>query len=291
MNKAGRKKFFHKIRHKYRLVILREDSLEEKASFRLSRMNVLMMVSGLTVLLSSFVFLLIAYTPLKIYVPGYADYDMRKDIINLSLQTDSLQKQIDLRDKYLENFKKVLTGDIGEYSKSPGNIRDTVDLSKSPDLFKISKEDSTLRHEFENTDQYNLLYQEENKNEDPLRNIAFFPPVAGIITEKFDRNKGHFAIDFATSPNVGVKATLDGTVIEASWNINTGYVIILQHKDNLISIYKHNSALLQKVGKFVRAGEVIAIVGDTGELSNGPHLHFELWSDGQPLNPEEYIAF
>lgn len=291
MNKAGRKKLFHKIRHKYRLVILREDSLEEKASFKLSRMNVLMMVSGLTILLSSFVFLLIAYTPLKIYVPGYADYDLRKDFINLSLQTDSLQKQIDLRDKYLENFKKVLIGDVGEYSKSPGSDRDTIALSKNTDLFKISKEDSALRNEFENTDQYNLLYQEENKSDDPLRNIAFFPPVAGVITEKFDRNKGHFAIDFATSPNVGVKATLDGTVIEASWNINTGYVIILQHKDNLISIYKHNSALLQKVGKFVRAGEVIAIVGDTGELSNGPHLHFELWLDGQPLNPEEYIAF
>ena len=291
MNKAGRKKFFHKIRHKYRLVILREDSLEEKASFRLSRMNVLMMVSGLTVLLSSFVFLLIAYTPLKIYVPGYADYDMRKDIINLSLQTDSLQKQIELRDKYLENFKKVLIGDVKEYSKSPGNPKDTIDLSNNPNLFKISKDDSALRREFENNDQYNLLYQEESKNEDPLKNIAFFPPVAGIITERFDRNKGHFAIDFATSPNVGVKATLDGTVIEASWNINTGYVIILQHKDNLISIYKHNSALLQKVGKFVRAGEVIAIVGDTGELSSGPHLHFELWLDGQPLNPEEYIAF
>ena len=291
MNKAGRKKIFHKIRHKYRLVILREDSLEEKASFKLSRMNVLMMVSGLTVLLSSFVFLLIAYTPLKIYVPGYADYDMRKDIINLSLQTDSLQKQIDLRDKYLENFKKVLSGDVGEYSKSAENVKDTASISKASNLFKINKEDSALRKEFENTDQYNLLYQEENKNEDPLRNIAFFPPVTGVITEKFDRNKGHFAIDFATSPNVGVKATLDGTVIEASWNISTGYEIILQHKDNLISIYKHNSALLQKVGKFVRAGEVIAIVGDTGELSSGPHLHFELWLDGQPLNPEEYIAF
>jgi murein DD-endopeptidase MepM/ murein hydrolase activator NlpD len=291
MNKPVRKKLFHKIRHKYRLVILREDSLEEKASFKLSRMNVLMMVSGLTILLSSFVFLLIAYTPLKIYVPGYADYDMRKDIINLSLQTDSLQKQIELRDKYLENFKKILNGDVGEYSKSPENIKDTIDNSSPPDLFKISKQDSALRQEYENTDQYNLLYQEESKNEDPLRNIVFFPPVAGVITEKFDRNKGHFAVDFATSPNVGVKATLDGTVIEASWNINTGYVIILQHKDNLISIYKHNSALLQKVGKFVRAGEVIAIVGDTGELSTGPHLHFELWLDGQPLNPEEYIAF
>lgn len=291
MNKAGGKKLFHKIRHKYRLVILREDSLEEKASFKLSRMNVLMMVSGLTILLSSFVFLLIAYTPLKIYVPGYADYDMRKDIINLSLTTDSLQKQIDLRDKFLENFKKLLIGDVAEYSKSPGKNLDTGNLSKSPDLFKISKDDSALRQEFENPDQYNLLYQEEIKNDDPLRNIAFFPPVAGVITEKFDRNKGHFAIDFATSPNVGVKATLDGTVIEASWNINTGYVIILQHKDNLISIYKHNSALLQKVGKFVRAGELIAIVGDTGELSTGPHLHFELWLDGQPLNPEEYVAF
>jgi murein DD-endopeptidase MepM/ murein hydrolase activator NlpD len=291
MSKAGRKKFFHKIRHKYRLVILREDSLEEKASFRLSRMNVLMMVSGLTVLLSSFVFLLIAYTPLKIYVPGYADYDMRKDIIKLSLQTDSLQKQIDLRDKYVENFKKIIIGDVGEYAKGPDNIIDSIDPTNSPDLFKVSKEDSALRQEFENADQYNLLYQEEIKNEDPLKNIAFFPPVAGLITERFDRNKGHFAIDFATSPHVGVKATLDGTVIEASWNINTGYVIILQHKDNLISIYKHNSALLQKVGKFVRAGEVIAIVGDTGEMSSGPHLHFELWLDGQPLNPEEYIAF
>jgi len=291
MNKPGKKKIFHKIRHKYRLVILREDSLEEKASFKLSGMNVLMMVSGLTVLLSSFVFLLIAYTPLKIYVPGYADYDMRKDIINLSLQTDSLQKEIDLRDKYLENFKKVLSGDVQEYSKIPEDNKQVAKESKNPDLFKINKEDSALRQEYENADQYNLLYEEENKNDDPLKNIAFFPPVAGIVTERFNRNTGHFATDFATSPNVGVKATLDGTVIEASWNINTGYVIILQHKDNLISIYKHNSALLQKVGKFVRAGEVIAIVGDTGELSSGPHLHFELWYDGQPLNPEEYIAF
>jgi murein DD-endopeptidase MepM/ murein hydrolase activator NlpD len=291
MSKGGRKKFLHKFKHKYRFVILREDSLEEKASFKLSRLNVLMIVSMLAILLSALVFFLIAYTPLKIYVPGYTDYSMRKDIIEVSVKADSLEHELELKEKYLQNIRNILQGDVQQYAKTSDKKLDSVPITSDADLFKISKDDSLFRKQVEDEDQFNLLYQETTSEDNILKNTAFFPPVNGVITEKFDRDKGHFGVDFAAPQDVGIKATLDGMVVEASWNISTGYVIIIQHKNNLISIYKHNSVLLKKIGKFVRAGEVIAIIGETGEFSHGPHLHFELWYEGNPLNPEEYVAF
>jgi murein DD-endopeptidase MepM/ murein hydrolase activator NlpD len=291
MNKGSKKGFLQKFKHKYRFVILQEDSLEEKASFKLSPLNVAIIISLLTVLLSTLVFILIAYTPLKVYVPGYTDFNMRKDIIDLSIRADSLEKALTMKDKYLENIKKILIGDVEQFGQSANKKPDTFYMDQDVDLFKISKDDSVFRKQLEEEDQFNLLYQEESSDKNNLKNIVFFPPVDGIVTEKFNRDNGHFGIDFAAAPDVGVKATLDGMVVEANWNINTGYVIIIQHNNNLLSIYKHNSVLLQNIGKFVRAGEVIAIIGETGELSNGPHLHFELWYEGNPLNPEEYISF
>ena len=290
MNKP-KKKLFHKIRHKYRLVVLKEGSLEERISVKLSRLNVIMLLSFFIVIWSVLIFLFVIYTPLKLYIPGYADYNTRKNITELVLKTDSLQDQLELREKYITNIQKILSGQVADYTKSDNMKLDSAKENKTVVTDKISAEEKDLRDEIEEQDQNDVLYQDipgENKG---LKNIVFFPPIRGVITERFSTNTAHYGVDIAASNNTGVKTVLDGTVILANWNISTGNVIIIQHSNNLISVYKHNSVLLKKIGNFVRAGEVIALSGGSGESSNGAHLHFELWYDGNPVNPEEYIAF
>lgn len=290
MNKP-KKKFFHKIRHKYRLVILTEGSLEEKASFKLSRINVIMLISSFIVIWSLLIFWLIAHTPLKLYVPGYADYNTRKYLTELALKTDSLEEQVQMREKYIGNIKKIFSGDIADYSKADNIRPDTAKLSNKEISVKPSKEEEALRMEIEEQDINDVLYQDVTGDKMGLQNTVFFPPIRGVITEKFNSSIGHYGVDIAASNNTGVKAVLEGMVILANWNISTGNVIIIQHSNNLLSVYKHNAVLYKEIGNFVKAGEVIALSGGTGELSAGSHLHFELWYDGNPLNPQEFIAF
>lgn len=290
MNKP-RKKIFHKIRHKYRLVILKEGSLEEKVSVKLSRLNVIMLLSSFIVIWSLLIFLLVIYTPLKLYIPGYADYNTRKYITELALKADSLENQLAIRENYVNNIKKILNGQVADYSKSDNIRLDSVSAAKTIVTDKISEEEQELRQEIEEQDENAVLYQDVPGGSKALKNTVFFPPLRGVITEKFNSGTGHFGVDIAASTSTGVKTVLDGTVILANWNISTGNVIIIQHANNLISVYKHNSVLLKKIGNFVRAGEVIALSGNSGELTSGAHLHFELWNDGKPVNPEEYIAF
>lgn len=280
---APRKKLIHKLKNKYRLVIMNDQTFEEKFSLRLTPMNLFVAASSGILLFTILIMSLFFFTPLKEYVPGYADPDQKRNVAYLILKTDSLEQVIRQRDEYIHNVMGIMQG------KEPIE-RDTVSLKDSligeVDLDKMYENDSMFKAEVEMQNSYAL---KSTKGE--LEHYTFLAPVKGLITEKYNRMQEHFAVDVVARPDEPVKATLDGTVIFASWTPETGHVIGLQHANELISIYKHNAVLLKKVGTFVSAGDAIAIVGNSGELTSGPHLHFELWYKGSAVNPEDYLVF
>jgi murein DD-endopeptidase MepM/ murein hydrolase activator NlpD len=288
MNKPVKKRFLERMRQKYRFVVL-TDKLEEKGSFSLSRVNVLFSISLILLLVTAAVFFLIAKTSLREYIPGYADFDTRQEFANNAMLVDSLEKAIELQYEKNIALMNVLSGDIDEYTKDHYRQKDTISVIQHGKTPEKSEKDSLLRAEFEKEESFNVVFDDESVIDQSIKNILFFPPVRGVITERF--HSEHPAVDIASSPKVGIKAVLEGTVVYSGWNVSTGYSIVIQHKKNLISVYKHNSILLKKIGNFVHAGETIAIIGESGELSQGPHLHFELWYDGYAVDPEKYIAF
>ncbi len=286
------KRWYHKLRNKYRLVLFNDKTFEERFTFRLTRLNVILMVTSLSVLLITITFLLVAYTPLKTYVPGYPDVAQRKELYKLNLQADSLLDNIQMKNRYIENIKRIVSNEaMPEDSAEPTS--DSVHYNNIN--YKTSAEDSLFRLEFENQTKYNL-YSENNQGFRPasasaVQNLNFFKPLDGIITSKFNPKEGHYGIDIVASHNEAVKSVLDGTVILADWTLKTGYVLVIEHDQNLITVYKHNASLLKQEGDLVKAGEPVAIAGDSGELTTGPHLHFELWEKGKPIDPQQYILF
>ena len=282
---SGKKSFRKRLVHKYRLLVLNEDTFEERFSFRLNRLNVFVITvfSALGLILGTT--LLIALTPLREYIPGYASTKLIKQAASLSELTDSLQQRLAANDTYLQSIREVLTGNLKPSALNKDSIIEAVAREVDAQLLAASKEDSLLRERVQQEDKYNPLSDESGQD------FVLFPPVSGVITGTYDPEEKHFAIDVATVKNTPVKATADGTVILAEWNTDTGYVVVLRHKDNLISVYKHNASLSVAQGDLVKSGEVIAASGNTGALTTGPHLHFELWSDGYPINPTNFIDF
>ncbi len=282
-------KWWRWMRNKYRLVILNDETFEEKASLKLSRMNLFVLFSMIFVMFILLFTSLVLFTPIKNYIPGYGDINYRDDLIDLNVKLDSLEVANQQKDAWIQNIVNVLEGNIGsEYTPTIGSItndRDTIDLDK------IVPADSQLRLDMLYESQYALLFNPPDENKETFAMLNFFKPVDGFVSAGFDVKKNHPAIDIVAPEKEPVKSVLNGTVVLADWTIETGYVIAIQHSDNLISFYKHNSVLLKKTGTFVRAGEAIAIIGNSGELTNGPHLHFELWYKGKPLDPEDYIHF
>jgi len=286
--KKEKKKLKERLNDKYRLTIYNDTSFEEVTTIILSRLNIFAYVGIFTILIGIITYLLLLYSPLKIFLPAYQNSELRRTIILNSIRVDSLVNEIALRDKYFENMRNIIEGkeisDI-EKDKDSATHYDEIDFNKS-------KEDSILRQQIENQELYTISAQTETKQSTALNAIHFFAPISkGLITNKFSIKTKHYAVDIVAAPNEGVKAVLDGTVIEAGWHMETGYSMTLQHENNILSLYKHNSALLKQTGDRVNAGEVIAIIGNSGELTTGPHLHFELWHNGVPLNPESYIVF
>lgn len=277
----GAKKLFHK----YRLVILNEDTFEERVSFKLTRLNVFVAVSLSIIVLIIGTTILIAFTPLREYIPGYASPDMRRKTVELTYRADSLENEIRQNRQYFKSIRRMLTGHV-----MPDNEEDSV-VAVSPfdpgDVdFTPSKTDSLLREKVAEEDRYNLLDIAVSKTD-----FSLSPPVKGYVSQEFSIEEKHYGVDIVTEKNMPVKAVADGTVIFSEWTAETGYVMILEHSYGLISVYKHNASLSKKQGEMVKAGEVIAIVGNTGEFTTGPHLHFELWSDGYPMNPTDFISF
>ncbi len=279
------KKIKHKLLNKYRLVVLNEDTFEERFTFKLNRLNVFVFSIISSLLLIALTTLIIAFTPLREYIPGYSSVSLKIKATKLAYQTDSLQQIIAINEQYLTSIKKVLTGDVKTVNFNKDSIIEAAEKYKSGFDLNPSKEDSLLREKVSLEDKYNPLVTNSEIN------FVLFPPVKGTISDKFNVKEKHYAVDVVTSKDAPVKATADGTVIFSEWTAQTGYVIIIEHSNNLISVYKHNSLLLKKQGELVKAGEVIAKVGNTGELSTGPHLHFELWSDGYPIDPTDFIDF
>lgn len=286
MEKENKKKrIIKKLKNKYRLVILNDASFEERFSYRLSPLNLLTLLLTFVVLLIILVSVVIIYTPLRESIPGYTDVSLREDLTSMVFRADSLELELQRNSAYLRNIQGALKGELPLSKDSIYNTNQSISIPENPML--KSKEDSMLREYVEREDSYSLSENPENST----KQIYFFAPLKGTITNEFNPGKEHYGIDVVAPKDEAIKATLDGTVVFAEWTVETGYVIQLQHSNNLVSNYKHNSVLLKKVGEEVKAGEAIAIVGNSGELSSGPHLHFELWKDGQALNPKDFINF
>ncbi len=282
--KKGRIK--QKLTDKYRLVVLNEDTFEERFSLKLSRLNVFVFGSLFSILLVALTVLLIAFSSLKEYIPGYAPTALKNKIAKLAYTTDSLQTSLRLLTNYTNALKPVFTGSITG-ANLIDSIKNQVPIAPfSEDLLDATKEDSLFREKIESEDRFPLIDEATRSTK-----IVFFAPVTGSITQQFNAEHKHFAIDIVAKTGTPVQAVADGTVILSEWTAATGYVLTIQHVKDFISVYKHNGTLLKKQGEFVRSGEVIASVGATGELTTGPHLHFELWNNGYPVNPMNYIDF
>jgi murein DD-endopeptidase MepM/ murein hydrolase activator NlpD len=289
MEKQNKKKRIEKLKRKYRLVLMDAATFEEKVSFRVTRLGVFLSVATTIILLISLTVYLLAFTGLREYIPGYTDVTLPKKIYDLQQTSDSLERVFRQKDLYISNIKRIIQGDsVAEIAQPKQDAfinYDTITLS-------LSREDSLLRAEYEEQTKYNLFQNRMyNYTQSDLGYINFFPPLKGLVSRSFNPQMDHFGVDLVAGTDQAIKATLDGTVIFSGWTIETGYVIGLQHRGNLISIYKHNSSLLKNQGAFVNAGETISILGESGELSTGPHLHFELWFNGRPIDPEEFITF
>ena len=283
-DKEGREKYWSKLFHKYRFVVMTDSSFEEKLSVKLSRLNVIAFVGGLVFFCFFSTLLLISYTPISEYVPGKSSAEVQKELIALSLKSDSLKSILFKRAVYLENINKIING---EELVNPENLEE-ITKNQSEISFEKSKEDSLLRVAVEAEDK-SSIYSKENVSDNNY--LMFFTPLTGLISDGYNSKTKHFGVDLVAKEKSRIASVLDGTVIISHWTSETGHVIGVQHRNDYISFYKHNSVLLKSVGDFVNAGDHIAIIGNSGELSSGPHLHFELWHKGTPVNPEDYISF
>lgn len=285
-NKAKKKgKFKQKLTDKYRLVVLNEDTFEERFSLKLSRLNVFVIGGILSFLLILVTTFIITFTPIKEFIPGYSSTALKIKVTKLAIETDSLKKKLDIMHDYTKALQPILTGEI----KAPIIDSITLELEKiviKDSLLHATKEDSIFREKIESRDRFPLSDELQNRVK-----IVFFAPISGTTSQSFNSENKHFAIDVVAKTGTPVKAAADGTVIFSEWTTETGYVIILKHANNFISVYKHNGILLKQQGDLVQSGEAIASVGSSGELTTGPHLHFELWSDGYAVNPANYIDF
>ena len=285
-NKKENKGFFKSLFNYYNVVVSSEDTFEERLAFKASKINVFVLMLVYSVILISFTLSIVFFTQLRELVPGYSSSDLLNRAIYLTQKTDSLERQIELNNKFYKSIEDVLSGKTDEFIE-----RDNIPIDSSlneKNVFSISpnSEDSILRNYVDSQDKFNLT-----KNELVIENKMFFSPIKGDITQAFNFEENHFAIDIAADIGTPVKSILDGKILFSEWSVDTGHVIIVDHGDNIVSVYKHNSKSLKEQNDFVQAGEVIAYSGNQGSLSSGPHLHFELWKNGTPIDPEPLLNF
>jgi hypothetical protein len=278
------KEFLEKLLKDYRLSLYDNNNLTEVYTSTISRLSIWVILLFISLLSVSITLILLFYTPLKHSIPGYPSRHMTEMIQYNSIMVDSLQDEISKRDNYLQKIKSVIRGEI---------IEDTVSNTEGAvsDVAMSPMKSDAMFDDLISTDKNKSPNKKSDSEAGNLSGVNFFPPARGIVTNKFKASPGHFGTDVVGSKNSHISATLAGTVIFAEWTISTGYVVELQHENNLVSIYKHNSDILVKQGDRVDAGKEIAIMGNEGELSTGPHLHFELWCDGKPIDAERYIKF
>ena len=284
MEKSRKEKIKEKLTFKYRFVVLNEDTFEERFSFKLNRLNAFIFGGVFSVLLIGLTILFITLTPLKEYIQGYSSSEMQKETTDLVYKVDSLNQALSVNDLYIENIQQVLKGEIKRVTFNKDSVLrqfriDEIDFAPSP-------VDSVFREEVEQMDRFSV-FQQAKKSTD----IVFSTPIKGQITQQYDDQEKHFAVDIAVDQDTPVKAVADGTVVFRGFTADTGYVIVIEHGQGFTSIYKHNSSIFKEQGELVKSGEVVASAGSTGTFSTGAHLHFELWNDGYPVNPTNYINF
>ncbi len=282
-----------RLRHPYRLVVMNNETFEELGSYRFTPLNLYLLAAAAVLVVGVLTVLLVSVTPLRNLVPGYGDImEKNKELY----QQDQLIRMHEEKEKmylqYFDSYRRMITDDV--------ETQEDVEVAAEevPDsMLKVERieEDEELRKEIE-MNEIGLQTEIEGKKEGAARNLTldqltFYPPVNGSISEGFQREKGHIGVDIMAAKNTPVKAILDGVVIAADWTVETGNTLAIQHANNVISFYKHNSALLKKAGDIIKAGEAVAIIGNTGTLSSGPHLHFELWHNGEAVDPSTYIQF
>lgn len=279
------KRFLRFLRKKYRLVILNDTTFAEKFSLRMSPWGLIIGALAITIVMTTLVISLVAFTPLREYIPGYGDIAERKQILELNIKADSLEQAVESRDIYITSVLKAMQEKLETRTEKPR--KDTTGKYAKLDT-KPSEADIKFRQDYEQTKGRSgvakLIYAGMNE-------LVFFTPVKGIVTTSYDAAEQHYGVDVVTRQDETIKTTLDGTVIYSGFSAYDGNIMHVQHNNNLISIYKHCSAFLKSTGDRVRSGEAIAVVGNTGEKSHGPHLHFELWFNGSPVNPQEFVSF
>lgn len=284
--KAKRQVIKKKLFNKSRLVILDEDNFEEKFSLKLNLMNVFVVLTSVSIIMIALTISVVAFTPLREYIPGYSSTQLKREAKENIIQTDSLREELAANEAYIVSIRKVLTGDLDESNLSRDSVyvpdnKDEVVIESKP-----SEAEMKLREEVALEDKYNLF-----EGAKPKVNLVLFAPVKGHITEPYSSKNKHFAVDIALAKDTPIKSVASGTILFADWTPTNGNVIIVRHNDGIISVYKHAASLTKEQGDVVRSGEVIALAGSTGEQSTGVHLHFELWKDGYPINPTQYIDF
>tara|TARA_B100001769_G_scaffold130161_1_gene101626 strand:+ start:497 stop:1363 length:867 start_codon:yes stop_codon:yes gene_type:complete len=285
-NKKQKKNSINKLTRSYKVVVSSEDTFEERLSFSTNKFNVFLVLSLYSIILIAFTISVVFFTQIREMVPGYSSSDLLTQAIYLTKKTDSLENELELNNTFYKSIENVLSGKTEQII-----YKDTLALSNEKDNIDFqavltNAEDSILRKYVEEEDKFNLT-----KNELVIENKMFVSPVKGQITQKFDPLNNHFALDILVDTGTPVKSILEGKVIFSEWSVDTGHVLIIDHGDNIISVYKHNSKVLKTQNNFVKAGEVIAYSGNQGTLSTGPHLHFELWKNGTPINPEPLFNF
>ncbi|MBA4739417.1 MAG: M23 family metallopeptidase [Flavobacteriaceae bacterium] len=285
-NKKQKKNSINKLTRSYKVVVSSEDTFEERLSFSTNKFNVFLVLSLYSIILIAFTISVVFFTQIREMVPGYSSSDLLTQAIYLTKKTDSLENELELNNTFYKSIENVLSGKTEQII-----YKDTLALSNEKDNIDFqavltNAEDSILRKYVEEEDKFNLT-----KNELVIENKMFVSPVKGQITQKFDPLNNHFALDILVDTGTPVKSILEGKVIFSEWSVDTGHVLIIDHGDDIISVYKHNSKVLKTQNNFVKAGEVIAYSGNQGTLSTGPHLHFELWKNGTPINPEPLFNF
>lgn len=285
VKKKRHKAFWSNIKFKYKLTVINENTLEEVVGIRVSKLN------GISVLLSVLTVLfliaaaIITFTPLRNYLPGYMNSDVRAQVVENALRADSLQQLVERQNLYIMNIQDIFRGTV---RVDTVHSMDSLTTVREDSLMERTQREAEFRKQYEETEKYNLTSITARPD---IEGLIFYRPTRGMITEKFDADRRHYGTDIAANPGESVLATLDGTVILSTYTAETGYVIEVQHNQDFVSVYKHCSSLLKREGDAVQAGEAIALVGNSGQLTTGPHLHFELWHKGRAVNPEQYIVF
>jgi murein DD-endopeptidase MepM/ murein hydrolase activator NlpD len=252
---------------------------------KLSRLKVFSVVSAASLVIVILVTLLIAATGLREYIPGYPDAKQRQMMVETAIKVDSLEIELVKRDQFFKGIKAIISGEVPE---------DNIVYDTTSESYNVSFTEYNHDSIFQDNllaEQLNLSIQNNPRKKTELSQMHFYVPVKGIVTNHFNLSADHFGVDLVSDPNARISAILEGTVIFSGWTLETGYVLYIQHEADLVSVYKHNAELLKSTGDKVKAGEAVAIIGNSGELSTGPHLHFELWHGGNALNPEQYIDF